>query len=199
MEKVIERIFILDRSGSMQLCLNDTIGGYNAFINDQKSLGGTMSLYLFDNEIEKVYADLDINSVQELNNKTYIPRGNTALFDAIGTVLESINIKDDTTTSVIILTDGEENSSRKYSLGWIKCMIKNFTEKGVTFMYLGANQDAFSEANKLGIDANNTMNYNVDETQEAFNLVSTCLRARSKGVQTSLSPVPIPSRYGNSI
>jgi uncharacterized protein YegL len=200
-EKMQQRIFLLDRSGSMQSCVNDTIGGYNAFIVDQKKLGGSMSLYLFDHEIINVYKDKSIDEVEVLNRDTFVPRGSTALFDAIGETVKTIEIKDDVMISVIILTDGEENCSKKYSAVQIKELINEFTEKGVTFMYLGANQDAFNEATKIGIDLNNVMNYEVDATQDAFVQLSTCMRARSSGINTMLSPTPIPSstRHKSSI
>ncbi|NBX48957.1 VWA domain-containing protein, partial [bacterium] len=68
------RIFLLDRSGSMETIVDDTIGGYNSFIKSQKDLGGTMSLYLFDHELTEVYKDTPIADVQPLDHTTYNPR-----------------------------------------------------------------------------------------------------------------------------
>lgn len=175
----MKRICVIDRSGSMSSCLNDTIGGFNTFVKNQKSLGGTMSLYLFSDKLSTVYKDMEISEVPNLDTTTYVPQGSTALLDALGEILhnESINSGD----MVIIVTDGEENSSLNYSLYVVKKLIDKCTREGVHFMYLGANQDAFQEAGKLGIPKRNIMNYDIAETQGAFEDVSTCVRNRSTG------------------
>ena len=80
----MNRIFLLDRSGSMESCWDDTIGGYNSFLTSQKPLGGTMSLIFFDHEYEKVYENKPIEEVENLTVDIYKPRGSTALLDAIG-------------------------------------------------------------------------------------------------------------------
>jgi len=48
----MDRIFLLDRSGSMESCWDDTIGGFNSFLKDQTALGlgGTLTLIQFDHE-----------------------------------------------------------------------------------------------------------------------------------------------------
>ena len=73
------RVFLLDRSGSMDSCRSDTIGGYNSFVNSQKTLGGTMSLYLFDHELATVYENVPIENVEPLTLETFVPRGSTAI------------------------------------------------------------------------------------------------------------------------
>lgn len=175
----MNRIFILDRSGSMESCIDDTIGGFNSFVRDQKSLGGTLSLFLFDHELLKLYDNMDIYSVENLTNNTYVPHGSTALFDAIGSVLTTMELNDKTT--VIILTDGCENSSVHYSKKAVKDLVDMNTKNGVTFLYLGANHDAFEEGESLGFKKQNVMNFSQRETADAFHSASTCIRHRSTG------------------
>ena len=143
------RVFILDRSGSMETCREDTINGYNAFVESQKDEGGTMSLILFDHEITSVYENVPIAEVTPLNMETFEPRGSTALLDAIGHVLKMKLPRD---TIVIILTDGDENASVKYTTEHIKDLLE-MREKndGWSFVYLGANQDVITTASNLGI------------------------------------------------
>ena len=75
--------FLLDRSGSMQSIRDDTIGGFNAFIADQRQHPGDcrVTLAQFDDRYEVVYTDRPIADVPALDLH---PRGTTALLDAIG-------------------------------------------------------------------------------------------------------------------
>jgi Mg-chelatase subunit ChlD len=165
-----DRVFILDRSGSMENCLDDTIGGFNSFVRDQTALGGTLSFIQFDHEFTPVYDKKPIDDVEPLNRETYKPRGSTALLDAIGKTIKSI--ESDRTPVVAILTDGLENASSKFTKAHIKDLIEQKTKEGWTFMYLGANQDAFAEAGGIGIAAQHTMNYDSRKTPDAFSALS---------------------------
>jgi len=173
----IKRCFILDRSGSMATILHDTIGGYNSFINTQKEIGGTISLYLFDHEIQTVYENKNIKEVEQLDQNTYVPRGSTALLDTIGKTITKINNETPNEKyTVIILTDGQENASSSYNLTEIKLLIQQYTEeKGWDFMYLGANQDAIQEAQNIGINGKNALNYDNAHVENAFNSASTTI------------------------
>lgn len=182
-----DRVFILDRSGSMETCLDDTIGGFNAFLREQKPLGGTLSFVQFDHEFICVYDMKPINDVEPLNHETYKPRGSTALLDAIGKTIKSID--PDRTPIIAILTDGLENASHSFTKAHIKDLIEQKTKDGWTFMYLGANQDAFSEAGNMGISARHTMNYDVQRTPDAFSALSQAMSNQITSQGHSLQPV----------
>jgi hypothetical protein len=179
----MKRLFILDKSGSMHTIVTDTIGGYNSFVESQKSIGGTISLYVFSDNVYTVYKDIDIDNVKPLTRDEYNPCGSTALLDAIGITLDTSQLDDK--TMVIILTDGEENASVKYNLSQIKSMIDKHSEAGVTFMYLGANQDAFSEAMKLGIRNENAATFDVNDPKSAFRAASDGISHRYTGDMTT--------------
>jgi uncharacterized protein YegL len=174
----MNRIFLLDRSGSMESCWTDTIGGYNSFVASQKSLGGTMSLILFDHEYETVYQNKPISDVENLTMETYQPRGSTALLDAMGRCIKESNVNNPT---VIILTDGLENASRTYTNAHIKDLVDQKTKEGWTFVYLGANQDAFAEGGKLGIDPRCTANFDVTKTPQLFATLSAAVSRHATG------------------
>lgn len=178
----MDRVFILDVSGSMNSCLSDTIGGFDAFVKDQKDLGGTLSLFFFNDFLNEQYTKKPIEDVEPLQ---FVPGGGTALYDAIGKVLTTQKLSN--TSTVIILTDGQENTSKVYSLQVIRDLIKMKESDGVRFLFLGAHEDAFYEAETIGIGRNNRLNY-FAETQSpaAFNDLSHCLRARSQGVERPL-------------
>ena len=129
-----ELVFILDRSGSMAVLESDTIGGYNAFIEKQKSESGEaiLSTVLFDNKIELLHERVDIKNVATLTEKEYVVRGSTALLDAIGISINSIIGAHNKLTGderpekvlFVIITDGMENSSNEHSINKIRSMKK---------------------------------------------------------------------------
>lgn len=128
-----EIAFILDRSGSMESIAADAIGGFNAFLQSQQQQPGSanFTLVLFDNEYDLVADGQEINKIKLLNKHTYVPRGSTALLDAIGKTIDnlgkrlSVTKEEDRPGKVIfaILTDGEENSSEFYTNDKISKMI----------------------------------------------------------------------------
>lgn len=161
---------VLDRSGSMSSIVEDTIGGFNTFVRGQKEAPGSAHLTLvqFDDQYEVNYTAKDIQKVQELNKETFVPRGMTALYDAIGKTINSTGerlrkmAEKDRPAKVIfvILTDGGENSSREYRLDKIKEMITHQESKySWEIVYLGANQDAFAVGQSLGVQFSKTMSW----------------------------------------
>jgi hypothetical protein len=170
-----EIICIIDRSGSMEPITTESIDGFNNFLNEQKREEGTASvtLYLFNSNLSLIYENLSINSSPYLDQKNYIPNGGTALLDAIGTVIDSTGVRLSKTPEpnrpekvlICILTDGEENQSRIYSRAEI---LKKITHQTVNynwiFVFLGANQDSFSEAEKIGISKDYTSGFNSSKT-----------------------------------
>ncbi len=178
----MERVFILDRSGSMQSCRYDTIGGYNAFIESQKDIKGTMTLYLFDHEITPQYEKRDIEEVEPLTEKTFVPRGSTALYDAIGYAITHNPGK----VTFVILTDGHENASKTYTAGAIKDMIEMRQKEGSEFIYLGAEASTFDDASMFGIARHNVMQFDTHDSPATFDAIDRCLRARSTGMDTPI-------------
>jgi Mg-chelatase subunit ChlD len=172
----MDRVFVLDRSGSMDACRDDTIGGFNAFLREQQAEGGTLTLILFDHEYQIVYDRKPIGDVQPLTTHTFVPRGSTALLDAIGKTIKNTQSN---VPTVVILTDGQENSSQEYTKAHVKDLIDQKTRDGWTFVYLGANQDAFAEAGQLGIASASTVNYDVNRTPDAFRALSAAMSAQA--------------------
>lgn len=169
-------VLVLDRSGSMQSCREDSEGGVNAFIKEQQKLPGnvSMSIYQFDTDVELV---CDTKPVSEVEDYKLEPRGMTALFDAIGRAIRDTGVQlaamkeEDrpALVTVMIVTDGGENASREYTQSLIKSMIED--QKNVyswQFSFLGANQDAFLTGGSLGIDQGDIANYTTAKSGKAF-------------------------------
>lgn len=161
-------VFVVDRSGSMENIARDMEGGFKSFIADQKKNQATqcdVSLYQFDTEYDVVFENKDINSDFDYR---LIPRGGTAMNDAIGKTINSVGEtlskmnEDDRPDRVlfVIITDGQENSSKEFKTAQIKEMIERQTkEYNWIFSYLGANQDAWAVGNAIGISKSHVLNY----------------------------------------
>lgn len=165
--------FLLDRSGSMDMSRTDTIGGFNVFVKDQCDMNPEtlMTLWQFDHEILKSYTNVPLRDIQPLDMSTFQPRGATHLLDTIGEALDAGSPIGEPPV-VVIFTDGDENGSTKYTRSQIKEKIQQKTGEGWTFIYLGANQDAFAEAGGIGIAGATTYNFNQDRTPDAFRTLS---------------------------
>jgi uncharacterized protein YegL len=162
MKKRTDITIILDRSGSMDSIKEATIEGFNSFLKKQKSgdFETNVTLVQFDDEYQMVYEGQNSTNVKYLNNKSYVPRGMTALLDAIGTTItlakkrikaiEKLDRPENVITAII--TDGEENASTKYTRESILKMIRKREGKNNwNFVFLAANQDAIAEGSKFGI------------------------------------------------
>ena len=185
MEKYIDIICVLDRSGSMGSIKNDAIGGYNTFLEDQKNVEGIARLtnILFNTEYLIKENNVDIRDVAPFNTDSYKTSGSTALYDAIGKTIDdriewlsSVPASErPEKTLCVILTDGEENASRRYSKSQIKSKITEMREDfNWEFIFLAANQDAMLAADSIGVSRSNTMSWKSDSegTKVAYANVS---------------------------
>lgn len=170
---ITELVFILDRSGSMAGLESDTIGGFNGMIEKQKKQDGEcyVSTVLFDHVSEVLHDRVKLLQIEKMTEKDYTVRGCTALIDAIGGAIHHIgNIHkyarpEDVPehTLFVIITDGMENASRRYTSDEVKKMIERQKEKyGWEFLFIGANIDAVETAAQIGISRKNAVNYHAD-------------------------------------
>ena len=168
-----ELVFILDRSGSMTGLEKDTIGGFNAMLKKQKEVEGEcrITTVLFDNQLNILHDRLDIQAIGSLTEKDYQVGGSTALLDAIGSTINKIgNVQKHSSHEhraskvlFVIITDGEENSSREFSSERVKKMTEHQMKKyNWEFIFLGANIDAVETSKMYGIRPDRTQNYHAD-------------------------------------
>ncbi|MDO9155013.1 MAG: VWA domain-containing protein [Paludibacter sp.] len=161
--RYLKIIFVIDESGSMQGSNSDVIGGFNSFVERQKTENPgkiTVSLYKFNNLVTQVINNKPAAKVRNLTNEDYTPSGFTALYDAIG---QAIHETDKQLTAqpekerpdkvmVVIITDGQENASKEFSATAIKSSISTHEELlHWSFIFLGSGLDNFQDAEAMGI------------------------------------------------
>lgn len=169
-------VFLLDRSGSMQSIKSDVIGGFDAFLAEQRAGEGlcTVTLAQFDDEYEVVYRGIALGQVPPL---ALWPRGRTALLDSMGKLITDtaaeINAlaEDDKPGTVIvaIMTDGMENASREWRRPDIKALVEQQTnDNGWEFLYMGTDQDAVEVGKGLGVKDGQAITYARGKSREAM-------------------------------
>lgn len=178
-----ELVFVLDKSGSMRSLTSETIKNFNQLIEDQKkdSKDCRVSLLLFDNQRDLVYQNVTLNEVPELTAERYSQNGMgyTALLDSLGGMVYEVGRRlyntpeHDRPEQVIfvVMTDGLENASRDYTKDQVAKMVKIQQDKyNWKFMFLGANFDAFNEAQQLGFMPGSSTSYKASTvgTQAAY-------------------------------
>lgn len=168
--------FVLDETGSMQSVKPQTIGGFNEYVRTLKNKGGSVyfTLTKFNaSKTEIVHSNTPAHLINELTDYTYQPNHGTPLYDAIGRTIAALdrdlaNRKDNPAVLVVIMTDGEENSSVEYSLQKVNELIKAREAKGWDFVYLGANHDAWKAAQSMGMAFGNTATYDASNTKSVL-------------------------------
>jgi hypothetical protein len=191
--------FLLDETGSMMSVWDQTIGGFNEYVNSQKLQPGNCLLTLtkFDSSgVNTVYQDSNIQSVPMLDRNTYRPGASTNLYDAIGQRIKALEARvatmpADTSALIVIMTDGQDNASREHSAETIKVLIKDKEAAGWTFVFLGSNQDAWSVGQTFGMSKGNTMTYDAFDVKGAMGTLSNATTAyrglRASGMVASAS------------
>lgn len=201
-KNLTEIIAIIDRSGSMSTLCAETIGGFNSFVEEQKieTAGkALLTLVQFDDQYQIDYEGVDINDVKPLNEETYVPRGWTALLDAVGKTINTVgerlskmpDEKRPGTVIFLIITDGMENSSKEFKAGKVKEMVKHQTDKyqwSFVFMGGGDIESQRDQGMGIGVAASNAYGYaaNAGGTRALYNNVSKGISRRRAGAQAGV-------------
>ena len=168
-------VFVLDRSGSMEWIKHDAAGGFNAFVEEQRKLPGKarITLIQFDDRYEVNCEKVKLKDAPTLVvGQNYIPRGSTALNDALGKAVTSHESEE--RVIVAVFTDGQENASREYTTASLKALVERKQADGWEFHYLSSDLNTFANAAALGVRAANTMQVSPDSlgTQCAYSTLT---------------------------
>lgn len=164
---------ILDETGSMQSCKGAAIAGVNEYLKTlrRSPIPVQFTLTLFNSsKLEVRHHATPVADVPDLIEATYQPADTTPLYDAIGRTLTRAGreVPHEAKKLCVILTDGLENASREYMRDGIVRMIKEWEGHGWTFVYLGADHDAWAAGGDLGIAGDNTVQFCRRDTGQMF-------------------------------
>ena len=146
--------FLLDETGSMWATKDETMISFNNYLDGIKKENNAaktkFTLVKFNTlKVDKPYERIDLKNVKALTDKNYKPNACTNLYDAIGKVVSETEAKKNEKVLLVILTDGEENSSKEYDKKGIKILIEEKQKEGWQFVFLGVGIDAYAEAMKM--------------------------------------------------
>lgn len=165
----IDITLLLDRSGSMESIKQDTIGGVNSFINKQAKIEGEcyVTVIQFDTQDpqEIIQEGKPIREATKLDDTIFVPRGGTPLFDAMAQAIDTTAARISRMANkpdvviFVVMTDGEENSSRRFNKEQVFAQVTEKTAAGWQFVYLGANQDGMAVGASMGISQTQSATY----------------------------------------
>lgn len=193
MAKKLYISFVLDETGSMQVVKSLTVAGFNEYVETlraEKNAGDMrFTLTKFNSEkVEIVHDGVKLDKVELLTEASYNPAHLTPLYDAIGRTIRAIESKSKKSNVLIVIqTDGQENASGEFTRDGIFGLINEKKKAGWTFVFLGADQDAWLTGQALGLDKGNVMAYAGADTHKTFReaAAATVSYSRKGGGQTS--------------
>lgn len=204
----VHNLIILDESWSMSGLEAVSVSGVNETINTIKEAYRnnseqeqflTMVTFSFDNGLRIVhhYDYENIKDIKDIQANRFQPSGMTPLWDAIGCMCAKIEEegRSEDIVLVTIITDGLENASTRYDRTRIRQLINRLDKKGWVFTYIGANQDAASIADSMGI--RNAMEYNSDEigTKAMWEKENNSRKSFYERTQTTKSKSELKDKY----
>ena len=162
MKKILDVVFVLDKSGSMSGSEDSTISSFNEYLEKEKknNYKTRITTILFSDNYSYLYKGADVSKVSPLTRDDYFVGGCTALYDAIGSSINYIDRCDTDKVLFIIITDGYENASKEFDKEKIRRMIKDHSN--YEFVYIGADIDSYSSGSSIGIKSDNIANFKKD-------------------------------------
>ena len=181
--------FVLDETGSMSCCKEETIAGFNSYIKELRDeLKDTKFSFMKFNskEMNWVYKDVDLTFVKKLSDKNYKPKTMTPLWDAFGLAVQNMeekDIKEKDKVIITVLTDGFENFSKEFTADSVAKMISEHKDWAINF--LGADMDAWEDVGRgLGMSKRSTYTFNSADIEETLGFAGTSTVAYAKGETT---------------
>lgn len=180
-QQPMEIVYLIDESGSMAGQEKVVVDGFNEYVQSMKASNpeANLALVTFNSFGRRELRSGSIMACSTLTRDHYKPNGGTPLLDAIAyAIVSRTNSKK---VIVVIMTDGQENSSKEFTRASLKMLIEQKTAKGWAFIYMGANQDAFTEAGSIGISMDFTSNLDTHNYSKSFGVMANVSRRYGSG------------------
>lgn len=172
--------FVLDESGSMASYVESTESGFSELVQEQKTAPGEcrVTVYKFSSNVYNMYTAIP---VEEAPTPRIRPSGMTALFDAIGIASDETGIRlslmreEDRpgTVLIVVITDGFENSSWRYSRDRVTHLINRQKDTyNWKYVFIGADEAAVLLAQTMGVDSGSALKYDPNKTGATYSTVS---------------------------
>ncbi len=192
--------FVLDESSSMGSGRTETIAGVNQQIATLKKdfpmdgkIKAVVSFIKFASTVTPVFLNKTLDELTDINEQNYSPNGMTSMYDGVGLAIDELSKRDDidsksTSILLVVISDGQENNSRKYNSEQIANKVKELNETGRwTITYLGANQDLSKVSKQTNLSLGNTQSFSTadkDSFSKGYVMASTSLHryAESRSV-----------------
>lgn len=183
----MEIVYVIDESGSMTGQEKVVVDGFNEYVQSMSKTNpdSYLTLITFNSGGRNIRARRPVSQTPLLALGDYRPSSQTPLLDAIGYAISLVSKS--RKVIVVIMTDGQENASRELNRQTLREMIERKTAQGWTFIYMGANQDAFTEAGSIGIAMDYTSNLNPHNYRKSFNVAASVSQRYDSGGAKSAS------------
>lgn len=147
-------IFVLDESASMTRHSDSYISVINAFIKTQKQFNphSSFTMVKFNTKVTTLCVDSKIYTLPEFTTEHYKPDGITAMYDAIGHAIDLKYNGSIHNVVMFILTDGQDNYSKKFNNVTIAEKINYMKQRGWSFVYIATDRDAHKFGKSMNIN-----------------------------------------------
>ncbi len=167
-KKSVRRVgFLLDETGSMQVRKAETIVAVNNYFQTLREEKAVVTFATFDTAqgVNFRFTDTPAKDLPDLTDQSYRPNAMTPLHDAVGRMIGEMGqyAQEGDKVLIVIVTDGEENSSREFNLAKIKELIQQREQAGWAFTYIGATADAWAGGRQMGVMADAMLNVGGDQ------------------------------------
>ena len=174
----IHSYILLDRTGSMEPIWSEALSSVNAYADGLAALDGgprvdaDITLAVFDAQdglqFDVLRKGVDAEDWNDVSSREVNPRGMTPLYDAIGRIVSLAEKDKPEKAIIVIMTDGEENSSKEMTKTAAKAALDRVRAKGWEVVFLGAEFSKFDDAEGVGQTASRNMAVSKDQLSDSM-------------------------------
>ncbi len=192
----IHSYILLDRTGSMEPIWSEALSSVNAYADGLAALDGgprvdaDITLAVFDAQdglqFDVLRSDVDAEAWRDITSSEVNPRGMTPLYDAIGRMVSLAEKDRPEKAIIVIMTDGEENSSTEMNKASARAALDRVRAKGWEVVFLGAEFSNFGDAEGVGQTSSRNMAVSRDQLSDSMGRLADKSKAFAAGAAPSV-------------